>query len=94
MSTEINLLTVEEAKRLDAARTSDLFCKYMNPGQYHFLKLLGFHKVIIDTAQGMYYTTQDGREILDFFGCFGAIACGHNTFRPDPLRKSPSITSR
>jgi len=78
MSAEINLLTVEEAKRLDAAQVEELFCKYMNPGQYHFLKLLGFHKVIIDSAEGMYYTTQDGRKILDFFGAFGAIACGHN----------------
>ncbi len=78
MTEKINLLTVEEAKRLDPAQVADLFCKFMNPGQYHFLKLLGFHKVIIDSAEGMYYTEQGGRKILDFFGGFGAIACGHN----------------
>ena len=78
MSPETNLLSVEEAKRLDAAQVADLFCRFMNPGQYHFLKLLGFHKVIIKSADGMYYTVQDGRRILDFFGAFGALACGHN----------------
>jgi len=78
MTTEPNLLTVEEAKHLSPVEAADLFCRYMNPGQFHFLKLLGFHKVIIDTAEGMYYTAQDGRRILDFFGGFGTLACGHN----------------
>ena len=87
MTAEIHLLTVEEAKRLDAARVADMFCKFMNPGQYHFLKLLGFHRVIIESAEGMYYTTQDGRRILDFFGCFGAIACGHNHPRIMEVRR-------
>ena len=87
MSAEINLLTVEEAKRLDPAEVADLFCKFMNPGQFHFLKLLGFHKVIIDSAQGMYYTDKDGRKILDFFGGFGALACGHNHPRIIEVRR-------
>jgi acetylornithine/succinyldiaminopimelate/putrescine aminotransferase len=78
MTEKIKLLTVEEAKQLDTVQVADLFCRYMNPGQFHFLKLLGFHKVIIDSAQGMYYATQDGRRILDLFGGFGAVACGHN----------------
>jgi ornithine--oxo-acid transaminase len=78
MTEKIDLMTVEEAKRLDAGQVADLFRKFMNPGQLHFLKLLGFHKVIIDSADGVYYTSRDGRRILDFFGCFGAIACGHN----------------
>jgi len=78
MTAEINLLTVEEAKQLGPGQVADLFCKFMNPGQFHFMKLLGFHKVIIDSAAGMYYTDKNGRKILDFFGGFGALACGHN----------------
>jgi acetylornithine/succinyldiaminopimelate/putrescine aminotransferase len=72
------LLTVEQAKRLDAAGTSELFRQHINPGQMHFLKLLGFHEVIIDRAEGMYYTDRRGRRILDFFGGFGSLAMGHN----------------
>jgi acetylornithine/succinyldiaminopimelate/putrescine aminotransferase len=42
------------------------------------MKLLGFHKVIIDHAEGMFYIDRDGRRILDFFGGFGSLALGHN----------------
>jgi acetylornithine/succinyldiaminopimelate/putrescine aminotransferase len=87
MTDKIELLTVEEAKRLDPAQVADFFCKFMNPGQYHFMKLLGFHKVIIDSAEGMYYSTRDGRRILDFFGAFGALACGHNHPRIIEVRR-------
>ena len=31
---------------------------HLNPGQLHFMKLLGFHKVKIDRAEGMYYFDQ------------------------------------
>ena len=42
------------------------------------MKLLGFHKVIIESAEGMYYIDRKGRNILDFFGGFGSLAFGHN----------------
>lgn len=87
MTLEINLLTVEDAKRLDDTQVTDLFCTFMSPGQYHFLKLLGFHKVIVETAAGMYYTDRNGRKILDFFGGFGAISCGHNHPRILEMRR-------
>ena len=76
--TKPGLLTVQEAKELPVESVADLFRQHMNPGQLHFLKLLGFDKVLIDRAKGMYYTTRDGREILDFFGGFGSLAPGHN----------------
>jgi acetylornithine/succinyldiaminopimelate/putrescine aminotransferase len=72
------LLGVEEAKALDVARITDLFKTHVNPGQLHFMKLLGFHKVKIERAEGMYYIDQNGRKILDFFGGFGSLAFGHN----------------
>ncbi|WP_374939280.1 aspartate aminotransferase family protein [Mesorhizobium sp. NBSH29] len=73
-----DLLSVEDAKSLDVARMTDLFKAHVNPGQLHFMKLLGFHKVKVESAEGMYYTDQNGRKILDFFGGFGSLAFGHN----------------
>jgi len=72
------LLTVGEAKALDLPRMTELFTAHLNPGQLHFMKLLGFHKVKIECAEGMYYYDQNGRPILDFFGGFGSLAFGHN----------------
>ena len=72
------LITVEEAKALPSQQVIDLFAAHLNPGQLHFMKLLGFHKVIIDRAEGMHYYTRDGRKILDFFGGFGSLSFGHN----------------
>ncbi|MGH6901940.1 MAG: aminotransferase class III-fold pyridoxal phosphate-dependent enzyme, partial [Geminicoccaceae bacterium] len=72
------LLTVEQAKELSAAATADLFCRHLNPGQFHFLKLLGFHTVLVERAEGMHYIDRDGRRILDFFGGFGSVGFGHN----------------
>ena len=73
-----NLLTVEDAKALDVAQMKDLFKAHINPGQLHFMKLLGFHKIKVERAEGMYYIDQNGRKILDFFGGFGSLAFGHN----------------
>ena len=73
-----NLISVEQAKAMDVARMTDLFKGHLNPGQLHFMKLLGFHKVKIERAEGMYYVDQNGRKILDFFGGFGSLAFGHN----------------
>jgi len=81
------LLPAEDAKALSVEQVSELFLEHLNPGQYHFLKLLGFNKVIIRSADGMYYTDQDGRKILDFFGGFGSLALGHNHPRILETRK-------
>jgi len=72
------LLTVEDAKKLSVAETTELFRNHLNPGQMHFLKLLGFNEVVVESAEGMYYTDKRGRKILDFFGGFGSLALGHN----------------
>ena len=81
------LLSVEDAKSLDIKTINDLFAQHMNPGQLHFMKLLGFHKIKIERAEGMYYYDQTGRKILDFFGGFGSLAFGHNHPRILQARK-------
>ena len=82
-----DLLTVEDAKSLSVSEITDLFCEHMNPGQYHFLKLLGFHDVLVESAKGMYYSDKNGRKILDFFGGFGCLAIGHNHPRILEMRR-------
>ena len=73
-----NLITVEQAKAMSIGDITTAFKEHLNPGQLHFMKLLGFHKVKIESAEGMFYTDQNGRQILDFFGGFGSLAFGHN----------------
>jgi ornithine--oxo-acid transaminase len=82
-----DLLTVEDAKVMSLPRMTEIFTKHLNPGQLHFMKLLGFHKVKIERAEGMYYYDQNGRAILDFFGGFGSLAFGHNHPRIVEARK-------
>lgn len=45
-----DLLTVEDAKAMDVATMADLFKSHINPGQFHFMKLLGFHKIKVERA--------------------------------------------
>lgn len=73
-----DLLSVEQAKDMGIAQMTELFTAHLNPGQLHFMKLLGFHKIKIERAEGMYYYDQNRRKILDFFGGFGSLAFGHN----------------
>ena len=82
-----NLISVEQAKAMGVARMTDLFKAHINPGQLHFMKLLGFHKVKVERAEGMFYIDQNGRRILDFFGGFGSLAFGHNHPRILEARK-------
>lgn len=72
------LLTVEDAKALAVPEIREMFAAHLNPGQLHFMKLLGFDKVKVERAEGMHYVTSEGRRILDFFGGFGSVAFGHN----------------
>ncbi|MEM9403048.1 MAG: aminotransferase class III-fold pyridoxal phosphate-dependent enzyme [Pseudomonadota bacterium] len=83
-----DLLSLEQVYQLDLDQTRELFAKHMNKGQLHFLRLLGFDRVLIQSANGATYTTVDGREILDMFGGFGSLACGHNHPRILKARKS------
>jgi acetylornithine/succinyldiaminopimelate/putrescine aminotransferase len=88
MGTKPKLLSVADAKALTVPAMTDLFKNHINPGQLHFMKLLGFHKVKVERAEGMYYYDQTGRKILDFFGGFGSLALGHNHPRIISARKA------
>ena len=72
------LLTLEETKALGLKDLRKLWAEHLNPGQLHFLGLLGFDRLLIERAEGPYYIDSTGRKILDFFGGFGSVAFGHN----------------
>ena len=82
------LLSVADAKAMDVGTMRQLFADHINPGQLHFMKLLGFDRIKIERAEGMYYYDQTGRPILDFFGGFGSLALGHNHPRLLATRKA------
>ena len=87
MTNRPKLKTVADAKAMSVAEMTELFKDHINPGQLHFMKLLGFHKIKIERAEGMHYVDQNGRRILDFFGGFGSLALGHNHPRILAARK-------
>ena len=89
-----NLLSLEHAKALDLKDVRKLWADHLNPGQLHFLGLLGFDRVLIEKAEGPYYIDQNGRRILDFFGGFGSVAFGHNHPRIVAARKRFEEESR
>ena len=79
-----DLISVEEAKQLPLDTVREYFATHMNAGQLHFMKLLGFDRVHIASAEGMYYTEHSGRKILDLFGAeLTAIAA--DSFVNQPL---------
>jgi acetylornithine/succinyldiaminopimelate/putrescine aminotransferase len=88
------LLTLEETKALGLKDVRKLWADHLNPGQLHFLGLLGFDRVLINSAEGPYYIDQNGRKILDFFGGFGSVAFGHNHPRIVAARKKFEEESR
>ena len=81
------LLSVSDAKRLDLGEVRRLTMAHLNPGQLHFMRLLGFDRVLIERAEGMHYIDSNGRRILDFFGGFGSVGFGHNHPRIIEARK-------
>ena len=88
------LLSLEEAKALDLDQVRKLTMAHLNPGQMHFLRLLGFDRVLIQKAEGPFYIDHKGRKILDFFGGFGSVAFGHNHPRIIAARKKFEEESR
>ena len=81
------LLTLDDALSMPNEEANRLFKAHMNPGQHHYMRLLGFNRVTMKRAEGMYYYDQNDRAILDFFGGFGSLALGHNHPRILAARK-------
>src|SRR5258706_124725 len=86
MTNRPNLMTVEAAKGLSVQEVRSLFDKHLNPGQLHFLKLLGFDEVLVKRAEGMYYYDQNGFTLLPNRRrvTFGDLNSLEEAFKTDP----------
>ncbi len=72
-----DLITLEEALRLNRQDIHDLYKRYMNPSLATMLGLLKFDKRFV-RAEGVRVWDEDGTEYLDFLGGYGALNFGHN----------------
>ncbi len=72
-----DLITLEEALRLNRQDIHDLYKRYMNPSLATMLGLLKFDKRFV-RAEGVRVWDEDGIEYLDFLGGYGALNFGHN----------------
>ena len=71
------LITLEEALRLNRRDIQDLYKRYMNPSLATMLGLLKFDRRFV-RAEGVLVWDEDGIEYLDFLGGYGALNFGHN----------------
>jgi acetylornithine/succinyldiaminopimelate/putrescine aminotransferase len=77
-TTKPDLISVEAAKTMTLMRMAELHKAHLNPGQQGLMKLLGFHRVKLDRAEGMFCHDHSARRILDFSGGLGSVGLGHN----------------
>ena len=57
------LMSVADAKAMSVGDMRETFASHINPGQLHLMKLLGFDKIKVERAEGMYYYDQNGRKM-------------------------------
>ncbi len=72
------LITLDEAYELPQEQAVDLYGRYVSSSIALFLRILGFDKVRVQSAEGMYLHTAGGRKILDFSGGMNVLNHGHN----------------
>ena len=72
------LLTLDDIRALDIHAIEDIYRNHHNPGLTSIFGTLGFNKMKLTSAQGMYCFSEDGRKILDLWGGYGSLNLGHN----------------
>ncbi|MCL5040430.1 MAG: aspartate aminotransferase family protein [Firmicutes bacterium] len=72
-----DLLTLDEALKLNRKQVRQHYENYINPGLANLLGLLDFDKQFV-RAQGVSVWDSDGHEYLDFLGGYGSLNIGHN----------------
>ena len=82
------LIKVDEINDLNSKAVEKIYVENINPGQVHYFKLLGFNKVLMKRAKGVYYYDKNDEKILDFSGGVGSIGLGHNHPRINNVRKN------
>lgn len=72
------LIPLDEVDRLGQAEIVAYYRRHVNPGIATFLKVLGFDRLRVVRAEGLWLHTVDGRRILDFSGGMNVLNHGHN----------------
>ncbi len=72
------LITLDEVDGLDQDQVIAYYRRHVNPGIATFLKVLGFDRLRVVRAEGLWLHTADGRRILDFSGGMNVLNHGHN----------------
>ena len=57
------LIKVNEIDELDSKKIEKIYIENINPGQVYYFKLLGFNKILIKRAKGVYYYKQNDEKI-------------------------------
>lgn len=73
-----DLLTVDQTEQLTPKRVQDLYRRHVNRSQVSLMTSFGFGRELVESAEGAWITTKDGRRILDFTGGVGVLNHGHN----------------
>ena len=72
------LINIDQIDALDLKTIEKIYSDNINPGQVHYFKLLGYNRIWIKRAEGVYYFDQNDEKILDFAGGVGVTGIGHN----------------
>ncbi|MGC5013375.1 aspartate aminotransferase family protein [Streptosporangium sp. DT93] len=72
------LIGLEECERLTAKGVHDLYRKHVSRSQVSLMTSFGFGRELVESAEGAWIRTRDGRRILDFTGGVGVLNHGHN----------------
>lgn len=78
IDSKYELINVDQIDNLDLKMIENIYSENINPGQVHYFKILGYNKVLIKSAEGVYYIDQNNENILDFAGGVGVTGIGHN----------------
>jgi putrescine aminotransferase len=72
------LLSVADTEALTAKEVHRLYRSYVNKSQVSLMTAFGFGRELVESAEGCWITTSDGRRVLDFTGGVGVLNHGHN----------------
>jgi putrescine aminotransferase len=89
-----NLLSIEDAERLDIEQVHKLYRTYVNNSQVDLISKFGFGNDISLYSEGIFIYTKLGKKIYDFTGGIGVLNHGHNHKRILEVRKKFSENKR
>lgn len=74
----MKLFSVDEASEFSIDKIHILYKEYVNKSRVDLLSVFGFGNEKIESAEGLYIYTSNGKKVYDFTGGFGVLSHGHN----------------